>query len=522
MINIKMLNLIKIFFIGSALFGTYNFYSPIPVQDYWDQAINFYIHVIENDSIDNWFGLHNEHRIVLVRIFYWFIFKYLPSSEYLLTLLNVLIITYLCFFNIQIYKAKSTTNQNRFVVAILIALSFFWSQKINFFFEVQSQILLSVLLPALAFLFFENYLKNSKKITFFFAIFFSLLSTLTVAAGIFSSLVILFYLLLYKKNDFKIIVTTTSVTIINFFFYFKDFGSQSHSSLIDNLITYNFEIFRFFFGLIGNPIHFILGKGDFVGLLISPLIGLFIFYIFIRKLLTNVNDKSGKYCFEFMILSYLFIYTFLISVGRISFGLEDSFSGRHTTVTLMITSYTLILFRENINVFFSKKYKLTAAIFYIILFLMSIYQLSAFKDNRNKFFDRSVAGLALSLRILEPVFLDKIYPYHDRLKNISEIAQKYKLSMFGKDLFDVSSLNKKINLSEVDKINSLNINFDNLEKYSDFTYFKTNISVEKNNKSIKKVLITDKNNIVVGYAFLQNKKLVGFYHNGISPIHFYY
>jgi len=514
--------LIRAFFFLTAIIGTYNFYSPIPVQDYWDQVINFNINVIENNSLSIWISFHNEHRIVLVRIFYWIIFKFFPSHEYLLSIFNFALITFFCIFNINLLNHKIRDQKIiSYLITLAIAITFFWSQKLNFFFEVQSQVLLSIFLPLISFYYFERFFLEEKNKDFFIALILVCFSAITIASGIFASLVgFLFFFSFKNKFKFKKIITLI-LTILIFLLYLHGYSSQNHSSIFQNLIDHNINIIYFFLALIGNPIHFLLGKGDLVGQIISPIIGLFIFSNFLIKLWSNLKTQNKNDLFLLMSLTYLLITAGLTAVGRVNFGIDEAFSGRYTTLTLSIFLYFLVLNKQTLTYLYNYNYKLFHFIFSFFILLMCIYQLTVFKNNDIKFFDRSIAGLALSMKIYDPVLMDKIYPYHERLKEISLKAMEYELSMFNREKFKTNNLNHRIDLNKF----NIQINFESknneLKIYDNFVFFEYFNNFPEV-KELKKITITNESEKIIGFGFVHKKRLAGFYFKNEKPLNIYY
>src|SRR5512141_66251 len=57
--------------VGLAIIGTFRAYSPVPYMDMWDAYVNFFIQVQDGGGLHPWWLPHNEHRLVLTRLFCW-------------------------------------------------------------------------------------------------------------------------------------------------------------------------------------------------------------------------------------------------------------------------------------------------------------------------------------------------------------------------------------------------------------------------------------------------------------------
>ena len=197
--------LIVVYFFVTAIIGGFNYYSPVPVQDYWDQSILFF-HDINNGNYSAWFDFHNEHRIAIVRVFYFIIHFFFPDHEYFLTLLNYLFFMTLYLFlycvgkiNNKIFSGNHPDLKKLYFV-IFFSMAFFWSQRLNYFFEVQSQVILSFLLPLVGFYYLNKYYKSKLLSNFILCIFFGIISSYTIISGVIVLPIMTFFVILMEKG----------------------------------------------------------------------------------------------------------------------------------------------------------------------------------------------------------------------------------------------------------------------------------------------------------------------------------
>jgi len=497
---------VPLFFLITSVIGGLNYYSPVPVQDYWDQSINFYNEILDgNYSI--WFSLHNEHRIVITRLLYYLVHKFIPDHEYFLTVINYFLFLLLYYLIIKFgfvgnYFQNTKLNIKLYFASFIFSAGFFWSQKLNFFFEVQSQVILSFILPLISFYFLDCYLRDNKLKNILLSVLIAVFSSFTIVSGILTlPIIALFLLFLRSTNPYIFFIIT--IFIINIFVYFSGYSSQNHSSIIINLVDYHVNIFDFFISLLGNPFSFLLVKSLFYQY-ISKLIGLFYIYLIFRKIRSfSKNSKSTNtifICFSF----YLIGVAILTSIGRVHMGVQEAFSGRYSSAIILLWISLILIYSNEIIRFFSTNPRMGKGILCIIIILMFIYQTTAFKDNENKFIYRKAASIALYLNIEDDEILNKIYPDIERLKSISIKAKTYNISIFRKlkDLFD-SDINKNYILENFDQYDLKYINNEFSRIVFDDERYKKGFYVFRG--------INDK---ILGYGF-SNKhgKFVGYIYN---------
>lgn len=504
--------LIVVYFFVTAIIGGFNYYSPVPVQDYWDQSILFF-HDINNGNYSAWFDFHNEHRIAIVRVFYFIIHFFFPDHEYFLTLLNYLFFMTLYLFlycvgkiNNKIFSGNHPDLKKLYFV-IFFSMAFFWSQRLNYFFEVQSQVILSFLLPLVGFYYLNKYYKSKLLANFILCIFFGIISSYTIISGVIVLPIMMFFVILMEKGLTKNLLILLFFSILSSLVYFSGYDNQNHSSILNNLYIYDLSIIDFYLSVIGSPISFLFGKSYFAQL-VAKFFGLFVLVVFIRKIFvifkTNTLTEINFTIFLFSI--YLFSTLFLTSLGRVDFGLQEAYSSRYTTCSLLLYCSLLSFFSEDICSIYKKKKKIISVIVYIVILLMAIYQTTAFKRFDEKFNKRNIAILALHLKIDDAEYLEKLYPDTERLKDIYEKARIDNISISRKfnKLIKTNIFNEDYQL--------LNLEINSSKFFSvDDKYFRFTTKVFADNGFYN---ILDESKNIIGYGFVsENKKFMGYINN---------
>jgi hypothetical protein len=148
-------------FILLAILGTIRSYSPVPFWDMWDGFLQFYLKVSEQDWGAWWVG-HNEHRIVLSRIFFWLDLRFFGGTGWFSLSATYLFIVVVGAFFTSIWCEQTGSSQagdlliggdrsrkisDWYMLFFLMAWIFSWSKYENLTWAFQSQFILAQLLP---------------------------------------------------------------------------------------------------------------------------------------------------------------------------------------------------------------------------------------------------------------------------------------------------------------------------------------------------------------------------------------
>ncbi|MBC7488878.1 MAG: hypothetical protein H7240_01460, partial [Glaciimonas sp.] len=135
----------SIIFVGLAIIGGIRAYSPIPFWDMWDGYLGFYVKVTSGDW-SAWWAQHNEHRIVLARLFFWLDLAFFKGQGWFLIIVNYALQSMVCILFWVIWK-ETKGEKNNWLGFFLICWLFWWIQKNNLEWGFQSQFILAQLLP---------------------------------------------------------------------------------------------------------------------------------------------------------------------------------------------------------------------------------------------------------------------------------------------------------------------------------------------------------------------------------------
>lgn len=153
--------MIPLWVVGSTLYWTFRNYTPVPTWDMWDGYVYFAVRAAKGD-LSAWFYNHNEHRLVLPRLFFYADF-WLFNGKGIFLLVSTFVIQFLnagLLYRCAVESARYS-GYKRLLVAGLISIGmFFWGQSENFVWAFQVQFVLLYLVSISAFMLFAQAMRQ--------------------------------------------------------------------------------------------------------------------------------------------------------------------------------------------------------------------------------------------------------------------------------------------------------------------------------------------------------------------------
>jgi hypothetical protein len=137
-----------------AVVGGARAYSPVPFWDMWNGYLEFFTKVSDGQW-SAWWAQHNEHRIVLARIFFWLDLTLFDGQGWFLLIVNYGLLILVCFLFYIIWKEVELDKEKAWIGYFLMAWLFLWIQNENLHWGFQSQFILAQLLPLISFYLFH-------------------------------------------------------------------------------------------------------------------------------------------------------------------------------------------------------------------------------------------------------------------------------------------------------------------------------------------------------------------------------
>lgn len=482
-----------------AVIGGFHSYSPVPLwDDMWNGYVNFYIQSSDGDT-SVWWSQHNEHRIVLARIFYWLDIRFFAGSEVFLLLLNYFFAIVLVALLWHIWRQASNKTPNWFGSFMIIWL-FSWIQRENFYWTLQSQFWLAQLLPLLAF--YLLFLSQQRHPRYFYpATVVGILAVGSMANGLLVLPLMVVYAIFARINIVKTI-TLAVLAVVCFALYFHQYEAISfHGSLGAAIREMPVDLLQYILLYLGGPLYFFLGKGNvaqgiaMLGSVILIVVSAWILFSSLRRLKTQPLLLA-------LIMELLFLGGSAVAAGggRVIFGVEQALSSRYMTPALIVWAVFMLVLLTYPRVQGFMKSPVAALVFAGLAMAVFWRQLPAMKAIDNHNMEKKVAVLAVEMGIRDDSRLRMIFSDPQRLLDITKTARDRDIAVFGLDPYQ--GLSEKIGKAMMPTSNNLcrahADNLSELPQQQDWQNINGWIFDTNMEKSPKMAYVLNKDNVVIG------------------------
>ncbi len=390
----------------------------------WNGYIDFY-HNVDSGNLNFWWSQHNDHRILLSRLFFWADINWLQGRGISLIVLNYVLMFLIYFILLRLINEQKKT-RFRFISFFVLAWLFSYCQKENFVWGFQNQFFLAQLFPILSFYLF--YLAHKKNSNYFFLAsqVFGILSIFTMANGVFVMPLMLIYswLLEFKpRKDFLMFIGTCFS--LGLFFYHYTFADVvlSHRPVSSFIKIISYLPLYF-----GGPFFFFLGKSYFAKLVSFILGGVFLSALFFFM----IKNKKEIFLSAYKLMILTMLSFFVISSISVALGRSEiSVQSRYMTPVLIAWALLFILFLPsfyNLKKIMQRKIKIA---FLVLLILMTPTQLSALINHDDTIFNRQIGSLALEMGVRDHEKIRHLLFNENGALEIAERAKQKHLSIFG-------------------------------------------------------------------------------------------
>ena len=446
----KLFLLAAIVFVALAITGGVRGYSPVPFWDMWDGYLGFFTKVMSGD-VSAWWAQHNEHRIVLARIFFWLDLVLFSGRGWFLIVVNYVLQAMVCMLYWTIWKESKNDKQN-WMGYFLIAWLFWWIQKNNLEWGFQSQFILAQLLP-LAALYFLHRACHGRTVFnkwFVLAMAFGVLCIGSMANGVLALPIMTVYAVLARMGLRRIVILCVLSVLTLFAYFYGYVAPVGHGSLWEALRTNPLGLLHYVVVYVGGAFSF----GDsHVGLWSATIAGVFLIgssVFFALKALARPREETLRLILLAFIL-YIGGTALGTAGGRLMFGIDQALASRYMTPSLMVWAALLILYLPQINSMrLSARNKLWVW-FAVLLLLMLPKQLESLGSKKDRSFDRQLAALAVEMGVKDDAQIKHVFPSVPWIMSIAEKPIAENWSVFGlspiKDQHEI--LRTKLNVGNV-------------------------------------------------------------------------
>ena len=439
--------IVAVIYIGLAVVGGARAYSPVPFWDMWNGYLEFFTKVSDGQW-SAWWAQHNEHRIVLARIFFWLDLSLFGGQGWFLLIVNYALLMLVCSLFYTIWKEIEPDKGKVWVRYFLMAWLFLWGQNENLKWGFQSQFILAQLLPLFSFYFLRlSFFDRKKEIKFFaVSIFLAILSVGSMANGILALPLMFVFALIVKTDWRKIILLGLFSAIFVGLYFFEYKAPVGHGSLRQAILVNPIGLLQYVAVYVGGPFSF---GSKTIGLWTATAAGLFFIFssmYFAWRVLSS-NQKDSLQLTLLMFILFVGGSALGTGGGRLVFGIDQALSSRYMTPSLMAWASLFILYYLNSLTVRDLANKKLWVLLLALLVLMLPQQLTALKSTGGTLYERHMAGLALELGVKDQSQIGYVFASADWTLQIAEKPVQRNYSIFGmepyKDLRQ--SIGEKIN-----------------------------------------------------------------------------
>lgn len=439
-------------FLAMLRIGVTNTYSGVPFWDEWNGSLEF-ISKFGPENISSIFEQHNEHRIILFRLIALFNYHVLNGQIWFLVAVNLAIlvgIVHILFRYVSLVldqKWHATPQFKIAIISILVIIESSWMQEQNINWGFQSQFLLGIYLPLVAFFLLQKYWLSGKNRIFYLAILFGVLSAGTFASGI-VVLPLMFLGAILCKRDPKELLKLFIVSFFIVFLYFQGYSTPGqHSNPLTSLFFNTFEVLKYTIVYLTSPVIKSIGERNSAIILLVFAGIIYGTTFFFCRAFTKRNLISGE---GVLVLPILFLTTFvgLTALGRANFGAREALASRYVSVTLVFyVLITLVFISKRLS---SRKLEISHlwVTLTLVIALLLPSQLDALSRNNNAF-DQRLSALGLNLGLRDDVQVTRIFPNTQFLYEFAPKIISANKGIFGTPLFEKSRSGKNLKISDV-------------------------------------------------------------------------
>ncbi|WP_353236183.1 hypothetical protein [Diaphorobacter ruginosibacter] len=403
-----------ILMLGLAAWGGFRNYSPIPFWDMWNGVYAF-IFGLQDGDYSSWWGQHNEHRIVLARIFFWLDYEFFGLKAVSLFVLNYVFaalsaILFACFVSAIAMERAKPRNSALMLSLFVFGWLFLWTQQENFTWGFQSQFFLVQLIPLGVFYCLAAASAEHSGKYFFGACILGVLSAGTMANGVVALPLAFLMTCLLPFSWGKRLIFLALAVIIPVCYFHGYVQPPGHGSLTKTLAADPVGVLRYSLIYLGSPFYVIAKKSGSALLIAEVFGGILVLGSVAVAVLWCAGRRKSPY-----VAGLLFFILFIggtavgTAGGRLIFGLAQAASERYTTPAVMAWAALLIACYAYVNGFTSRSPRFLGALVIVVLLALVLYQSRSVRLNHQVMFNREIGALAATLGVDDPLYVRQLF-----------------------------------------------------------------------------------------------------------------
>ena len=406
--------LLALLMVGMAIIGGVKNYSPIPFWDMWSGVAGFIL-AIQDGDYAQWWGQHNEHRIVVSRILFWMDYAFFGFKAISLFVWNYVFAALAAWTFVRFIASIAKENDAgkdvaRFLSVFIVAWLFLWTQRENFTWAFQSQFFLAQLLPLVMFYLLAVASASGSARYFALACAMGVLAAGSMANGVVAlplAFVLSCFLPFTRSQRIGLLVLAIIVPLIYFWGFVQPVG---HGSLSKTLMSDPLGVLRYTMIYIGSPFYAMAQKSRHALLIAEVLGGVLILASLIAAMAWLLSRKRSPYVGG-LLFFILFVGGTAVGTagGRLLFGLHQATAERYTTPAVMAWAAIFIIIFSYLKRWTPLLPKVLGAVLLFLSLVLLTFQTKALRPNYAVNFDRSIGALASTLRVADPRYFQQLY-----------------------------------------------------------------------------------------------------------------
>jgi hypothetical protein len=420
---------IALAFVALALTGALRSHSPVPHWDMWDGYLDFFTK-IHTGRQEAWWAQHNEHRIVLSRLFFWVDLALFQGRGILLVTTNYVLTACTCVLFLHLL-AQRVDRSERWLGGFIVAWLFLWIQRNNLTSGFQVQFILAQLLPLCGFWSVHRAAQGRPQ-SFAWALAFGVLSIGTMANGVVALPLMTAQASLSGLDRQRCLILGLAAVMCSVLYFIGYHTPEGHGSLTHALGTMPLQVMGFTLLYLGSPFATFAGGARFgvlPGIAAGALLIACSVWMMLRFASGARKDTLGLALLTF--LAYIIGTAFITAVGRIGLGMDNALASRYTTPALMAWVALLVLMMPAGRPLTVKAHRALVTGCAVLLVPMTVVQAMAVGPRYHTLFERAVGALALELGVRDPMWIARLYPDPDRALAMAVTPRARNWSFFG-------------------------------------------------------------------------------------------
>ncbi|WP_315546158.1 hypothetical protein [Lautropia mirabilis] len=418
-------------FLGLAIIGGYEAYSPVPMGDMWNGTLGFYVNA-SHGNWSAWWAQHNEHRILLSRILFWMEEAWFSGTGLFLLVTNYLLVTGVVVLFFFIWRERSR-GWGACFGAFLSVWLLSWIQNDNMIWGFQSQFVLAQLLPLMAFYFLHRACQSNSHGGRWFAASAAcgVMALGSMANGVITLPLLTLLALALRMNHRRVLILA-ALSVLGVFLYFHGYKAVGgHGSLTQSLQQIPEGVIDYMQVYLGGPFYFFLGENP-LSLMFARIASVVLVVgsiICLQKELSAPHRSSLALAMLCFIL-YIGGSAFGTAGGRAIFGATQALTSRYMTPALMAWAAFFVLVVPGLKHMARGIRWFWGSLFALLVMSMLSYQLRATTPRTGELYDRSLATLAVEMRIPDQTQIAHIFGNAEWVLRIARTPSEQNLSVF--------------------------------------------------------------------------------------------